>query len=129
MDFKPRTMIPWEALFAVGMLVTGCVTTPRVDWSSRVGVYTYDQVVIELGPPDKMATLSDGAIVAEWITNRGRYYGSSAAYGYYGAPYGRYGGYPGFVLAPQYLDKSPDKFLRLVFDPRRVLVSWTDFLK
>ena len=129
MIFKLRMMISWVALFAVGIWLTGCVTTPRVDWNSRVGVYTYDQAVIELGPPDKMATLSDGAIVAEWMTHRGRYYGSSAAYGYYGAPYGRYGIYPGLVVTPQYLDRSPDKFLRLVFDPKRVLVSWTDFLR
>jgi hypothetical protein len=64
------------------------------------------------------------------MTHRGSYYGTTPAFGYYGAPYdGRYGGYPGYVVTPQYLDKSPDTFLRLVFDPQGVLASWTDFLK
>ncbi len=129
MGSRQRSKIPWMALLAIGVWLTGCATTSRVDWNARVGVYTYDQAVIDLGPPDKMATLSDGTVVAEWMTSRGRYYGSSAAYGYYGAPYGRYGVSPGFVMAPQYLDQGPDKFLRLVFDSGKVLVSWKGFMK
>ena len=106
----------------------GCVTQPKIDWAPRVGAYTYDQAVIELGPPDKMATLSDESIVAEWLTRRGRYYGSSAGYGaYYGRPYGWYGPYPSYYAAPNYVDKSPDTFVRLVFDPEGVLASFTEF--
>ena len=46
--------------------VAGCVATSRIDWTARLGSYTYDQAVAEFGPPDKVAKLSDGAIVAEW---------------------------------------------------------------
>ena len=45
-------------------LTTGCKTAPKIDWNSRVGNYTYDQAVAELGPPDKSAKLSDGKTVA-----------------------------------------------------------------
>ena len=42
------------------VLMVGCKTTKPIDWNSRVGTYTFDQAVTELGPPDKQATLSDG---------------------------------------------------------------------
>jgi hypothetical protein len=48
----------------------GCSSTPKVDWNSRIGNYTYDQAVTELGPPDKTAKLSDGKTVAEWVKHR-----------------------------------------------------------
>jgi hypothetical protein len=124
-----RSMMPWCAVLVVGVWLTGCATTPRVDWNSRVGVYSYDQSVIDLGPPDKMAKLSDGGTVAEWMIDRGRYYGSAPAFGYYGAPYGRYGAYPGYLATAEVFDRSPDTYLRLVFDPHGHLASWTDFLR
>jgi hypothetical protein len=43
--------------------VGGCVTQ-KIDWSARVGNYTYAQAVMELGPPDKSAKLTDGTVVA-----------------------------------------------------------------
>ncbi len=52
------------------LLSVGCAST-KIDWSSRIGNYTYDQAVIELGPPDKYAKLTDGTVVAEWMTRRG----------------------------------------------------------
>ena len=52
------------------VLLTGCAT-PRIDWQARVGHYTYDQAILELGPPEKSATLTDGSVVADWLTQRG----------------------------------------------------------
>jgi hypothetical protein len=54
----------------VALVIAGCATTKPIDWNSRVGSYTFDQAVTELGPPDKQAKLSDGRTVAEWITHR-----------------------------------------------------------
>ncbi|SRR5581483_8139458 len=54
-------------IFASLAFISGCATTPRVDWNTRIGNYTYDQAVIDLGPPDKWSPLSDGGKVAEWI--------------------------------------------------------------
>lgn len=118
------------AMLAVAtVLQTGCVTTPPIEWASRVGAYSYDQAVIDMGPPDKLATLSDESIVAEWMTRRGRYYGSSLSYGSYGYPYSPYGYHPSYSMTPYSVSRSPDTFLRLVFDPEGLLTSWTDFRK
>ena len=53
------------------LLLAGCVT-PQIDWAARVGNYTYDQAVMEFGPPDKLAKLSDGSTVVEWLLQRGQ---------------------------------------------------------
>ena len=107
------------ALLALGILllvVSGCATK-RIDWAGRVGNYTFDQTVLELGPPDKQATLGDGSIVAEWLTRRGYPY-SSPAFGY--TPWSYYGPYyPGYVDG-----YTPDYFLRLTFGPDAKLKSW-----
>src|SRR5690242_15264115 len=70
------------------VFLIGCAST-KIDWNSRIGNYTYDQAVLELGPPDKDAKLTDGTVVAEWMTRRG-YSGGSVGlmYGYgYRYPY------------------------------------------
>jgi hypothetical protein len=38
----------------VGLVLwlTGCASM-RVDWGTRIGHYTYDQAVTDMGPPDK----------------------------------------------------------------------------
>src|SRR5262245_10702323 len=69
----------------------GCATTPKIDWNSRIGNYTYDQAVLEMGPPDRSATLTDGTKVVEWLTARGHIYGFSD----YGGFYYPYHYYPG----------------------------------
>ena len=52
-------------LLFLGIALSACKSTPKIDWNGRVGNYTYDQAVMELGPPDKTATLSDGK---PWLT-------------------------------------------------------------
>jgi len=98
-------------LAAFIFLVTGC-NTARVNWESRVGNYTYDQAVLELGPPDKSAKLTDGAIVAEWLTYRGS---RGSSYFYSPSPY---------YFSPYYEPPTPDRFLRLTFDPEGRLRAW-----
>jgi hypothetical protein len=71
---KARPIFTGGILFSVVLaffcfVVAGCKssTKPKIDWNARVGNYTYDQAVTEMGPPDKSAKLSDGKTVAEWI--------------------------------------------------------------
>src|SRR5258705_4338099 len=68
-----------EMLFGcfLALLLAGCASTPKADRNSRVGSFTYDQAVAEMGPPDKSATLSDGSTVAEWFIK----HGSSVSFG------------------------------------------------
>jgi hypothetical protein len=110
-------------LFAVA--AAGCATS-KIDWGARVGSYTYDQSVKDLGPPDKEATLSDGTRVCEWLTwrgNRGGYRGYAGWYGY--GPYYGYRGYPapGYYYH-NYEPSTPDSWLRLTFGPDGLLSDW-----
>lgn len=112
----------------VGFLA-GCTTRPKIDWNGRVGSYTYDQAVIDYGPPDKTAQLSDRSTVAEWLTRKGNYRVDGYGYGYHGY-YGRpYGYYPGYVAGPYDVSRTPDRFLRLIFDPEGRLTGYNEFSK
>ncbi len=58
----------WLAITLAALVLAGCVTQ-QIDWAAQVGNYTYDQAVLELGPPDKSAKLTDGTVVADWLTH------------------------------------------------------------
>ena len=99
----------------VAALFAGCATN-RVDWESRVGNYTYDQVVLEMGPPDRVAELTDGSRVAEWLTSRGRSGGGT------------------LFLTRGYIHhigdyEGPDYYIRLTFDPEGRLTSHQRVIK
>ncbi|MDR3460264.1 MAG: hypothetical protein P4N60_22780 [Verrucomicrobiae bacterium] len=105
------------AALLIAIVVVGC-TTARVDWNARIGHYTFDQAVTELGPPDKQARLTDGQRVAEWVTRH--YANSSVAIGT-GFGYGPGGG--GYVqsVGPNTYETS----LRLTFNTNNVLEKWS----
>lgn len=55
----------------LGLGLTGCKSTPfDVDWNNRIGSYSYDQAVMDLGPPDTQEKLANGQTVAEWFAPR-----------------------------------------------------------
>jgi hypothetical protein len=99
----------------------GCASTPKVDWAARVGNYTYDQAVVELGPPDKSATLTNGTRVAEWV-QRASQRGSVSFYG----GTGFYGGGSGVSVGTGVSPRPADRALRLTFDQEGRLLSASD---
>ena len=104
------------------LIVTGCLG-PHLDWNTRIGHYTYDQAIVELGPPDKNAKLSDGRTVAEWVTITE--FPGTVTYG----P-GYYNDYPARRLPGQGVVAAtgPTRYenrLRLTFTPDNVLSAWT----
>jgi hypothetical protein len=102
------------------VVMAGCATGPQIDWNGRIGNYTFDQSVMELGPPDKIAALTDGTRVAEWLTSRGYSHG-------YVTSFGPHFYHPYFYGPPAYYysdPPSPDRFLRLTFAPDGRLLSW-----
>jgi len=107
----------WIWLTLVTFLAAGCVTQ-RINWNARVGTYTFDQAVIDFGPPDKQAKLSDGRRVAEWIS---RY--SSGGTVMFGTGLYNYPGGVGFVqtTGPEYYENK----LRLTFTTNDVLSAWS----
>jgi hypothetical protein len=115
--------IPFLGCLIALLLLSGCASH-KIDWSARVGIYTFDQAVTEIGPPDKQAKLTDGSVVAEWLTRRG-YQSAYVGPAYY--PYGPWGYgpyYGGYVTS-----YSPDYFLRLTFDPEGKLTAWKKFAR
>lgn len=100
----------------LGLLLLGCATTPKINWDARIGQYTFDQAVLDYGPPDKSAKLTDGTQVCEWLTQRG---------------------YPrGGIISTMpahwlhyYELPTPDSFLRLTFDPAGKLTAWKKIRK
>jgi hypothetical protein len=99
------------------LTLAGCAT-PRVDWAARIGHYTYEQAVTDLGPPDKQAKLDDGTRVTEWLTLRG--------YNYTYVGPGAYGPfYPGYLSTYT----APSQFLRLTFGANDQLTAWKKVYK
>ncbi len=105
-------------LVLAALVMTGCATTRPIDWNSRVGSYTFDQAVTELGPPDKQAKLSDGKTVAVWITHREG--GTSFSVGT-----GFYGGNTGFGVGQTVGTGYSDRVLTLTFGTNNVLTAWS----
>ena len=104
------------------LLFAGCVTE-NIDWAVRVGQYTHDQAILDLGPPDKSAKLSDGTVVAEWLTQSSRVIVAPEPYF---LPPGDYFG----PATPGYTETYlPAYFLRLTFGPDGTLKSWKKFAK
>jgi len=104
------------------VLFAGCVTQ-KVDWQARVGEYTHAQAILDLGPPDKSATLSDGTVVDEWLTEHSHVIAAPEPYflarGDYFGP-----------ATPTYTETYvPDYFLRLTFGPDGELKSWKRFAR
>lgn len=120
-----RTVFSWViCLGLLAFLGTGCASR-RLDWQARVGTYSYDDAVREMGPPDKSAKLTDGSMVADWMTSRGMM--STAIYGTGWHPYSPYAWGGG---GPLVVDQgTPDRFLRLTFDPQGKLASWKALYK
>jgi hypothetical protein len=91
-------------LLIAGFLIFAGCATPGIDWNTRIGAYTYDDAITELGVPDRSATLSDGSLVAEWLQARGQAFATS-----YGFSHSRFRSYD--------VTQFPDQYLRLVFAP------------
>jgi len=101
----------WCWIPVVFLLISGCSTFDKKAWNARVGTYSFDQAVKDMGPPDKSAPLSDGSRVAEWLMYKGGTYGSSSTM-------------RGSWVQSYYETPSPDTFLRLTFDSQGALQAW-----
>jgi hypothetical protein len=118
--FTRRIRWIWPAMALVALVLAGCVTTSNIDWTARLGNYTYDQAVVELGPPDKVKTLTDGIVVAEWLTRHAQ---TVSAPEPYLLPPGTYFG----PLTPMYSETTvPAQYLRLTFGADGKLKSWKE---
>ena len=119
-----QRLLPILAIATLFLGAAGCAT--KIDWNTRVGLYTLDQAIAEMGPPDKSAKLTDGTTVAEWLDYRSA--GSSHVHAVGAYPYRR----RGYYYSPSYVVSSEpgyEHFLRLTFDPEGRLTAWKNVTK
>jgi hypothetical protein len=100
--------------------IVGCATNPPVDWQARVGTYTYDQAVTDLGPPDSQAKLTDGDTVAKWITHHSGGTGLSIGTGFVSG-----GGGSAVGVGVGHSVGDTDKVLTLTFGANNLLTAWS----
>lgn len=114
---SPARLLAWLALALFVVLAPGCASTPKPDWNQRVGAYTYDDAVRELGPSTASSQLQDGTRVADWFLK----YGSQISFG---LGSGAYTG--GSSIGVEQTISPPPKahFLRLTFGPDGKLSRW-----
>lgn len=97
--------------------LAGCATQ-KINWPARVGNYTHDQAVLELGPPDREARLTNGVVISDWLLRRGDTIVQPQPYF---VPPGDYFG----PLTPTYTTTHmPDYYLQLTFAPDGKLEAW-----
>ena len=117
MNLAVKFSLPVILALAVAFL-TGCATPPPANWDSRVGHYSYNQAVTELGSPDRQARLGDGKVVSKWFVqppvsprlNSGMsYYGNNHGLGAGQTPGGGYN----------------NQMLQLTFDTNGTLIAWS----
>ncbi len=115
--FTARAGGKWLAPMLAALVLAGCATQ-QVDWPARVGNYTCDQAVMELGLPDKSAKLTDGSVVADWLTHHAQ---TIIAPEPYFLPPGCYFG----PLTPMRTETCvPAQYLRLTFGADGKLKTW-----
>jgi hypothetical protein len=57
------------------LLSIGCATSI---WNSRIGTYTYDQVIKEIGQPNSSERNANSDLVAEWIERTSSFVGTGS---------------------------------------------------
>lgn len=107
---------------ALLILLNGCATAPKADWAGRVGSWTLDDAVREMGPPDRTARLSDGSTVAEWANDGRRPSRFSFGIGV-GAGFGGHGGGGAFEVGEIFGNDASATGRRLTFSPEGILKS------
>jgi len=100
------------------LLAGSCVYGPRVtvedsEWGARMGKYTYQDALAELGEPQMIGESSEGKI-AEWVLRQRMPF--SIGFGLGGAGVG-----VGTSVSPP----PSGEYLRLRFDPDGKLAEWT----
>lgn len=118
-------------LAAVLIVQSGCSSSPKpniskseaskINWSERVGTYTYDQAIADLGKPAVVGESSIGKTV-EWVLRRSPQ--MSFGFGVGGGSYGGGSGV-GVGVGSGVSPPSHGENLRLVFGGDGKLKEWT----
>lgn len=118
-------------LLAVGLLGVGCSSSPKprlskaeiqqINWSERIGSYTYAEALTDLGKPAAISESSTGR-TAEWVLRRSPQmsFGVGVGGGSYGGGVGTGVGVGTGITPP-----TRGEYLRLRFGPDEKLAEWS----
>ena len=114
------------SLIVLILLAEGCASDNRVtvkdsDWGGRIGTYTYQEALAELGEPQMIGESSEGKI-AEWVLRQGVPF--SIGFGFGGAGYGHHTS-TGVGVGTSVSPPPSGEYLRLRFDRDGTLAEWT----
>lgn len=112
---KINFSLPVFALAIAGIIFAGCAAQ-NADWNRRVGKFTYQQAVGELGQPASQETLADGQVTVEWVSR----YNVSAT-----SPEMDSGFYDHSASLARTDDITRESRLRLTFTTNNVLTRWS----
>jgi len=114
-------------LLIVFALLTGsCASGTKaavnnIDWGSRIGTYTYEEALAELGEPNVTGQSSEGRI-AEWGLRQSP--NVSFGFGFGGASYGHHSA-TGVGVGTSVSPPPSGEYLQLKFDKNGKLAAWT----
>jgi hypothetical protein len=112
--------------FIVLALLTGsCASGPKaniknIDWRSRIGTYTYEEALAELGEPDVVGEAGEG-MIAEWVLRRSPMV--SFGFGFGGSGYGHHTS-TGVGVGTSVSPPPSGEYLHLRFDKDDKLAEW-----
>lgn len=92
----------------------------KIHWDERIGTYTYDQALTELGKPSVLSDSNEGRM-AEWVLRRS----PQMSFGF-GVGAGSYGSHSstGVGVGSSVTPPPSGEYLQLRFDPDGKLKSW-----
>ena len=116
----------WLLSIVIILLAGACASSQKIEvsdaeWRGRIGTYTYEQALAELGPPNVVGESSEGK-TAEWVIRQ-----SPATSFSFGLGRGSYGGgtSTGVGVGTTVSPPPGGEYLRLRFDKSGKLVEWS----
>jgi len=114
------------SLIVLTVLVASCASGPRaninnIDWGSRIGTYTYDQALAELGEPNVMGESSEGKTL-EWVLRESP--NTSVSFGFGTGSFG-HSTATGIGVGTTVSPPPSGEYLRLRFDKNGKLAEWS----
>jgi hypothetical protein len=119
---KLTSLLSILLLVLTGGCASGLETSVKdIDWRSRIGTYTYEQALLELGEPNVLGESSEGR-TAEWVLRR------SPAFTFgFGLGTGNYGNHTstGVGVGTSVSPPPSGEYLHLRFDKDDKLAEWS----
>jgi len=118
--------LTWLSLIVLVFLAGSCASGPKtninkIDWRSRIGSYTYEEAVGELGEPNVISESMEGK-TAEWVLRRSP--GVSFGLGIGSESYGHHTS-TGVGVGTSVSPPPSGEYLHLRFDKDGKLAEWS----